>query len=221
MNKEKAFKIKLPKWPQCVINGEKITEKQALEIIRRTDDFFLGHEGNNKKFNKRAKEICKCPDFNDFKNSKHYDWDKYHETKDEFEKKWRLIKTKYINNAWISCCWIGGYHGWCHPDGTIAFCNNIGKWPCVEDVYEDLCKLGREFPFLKLTCTLMNGEENYCDRSLVTMKLFNGIVEFIDTIPFEELEFSGIKSRFKLGNENYFDLGQIQKWADNVYRVIN
>lgn len=217
MNKEEAFKIGLPKWPQCVINGEKITEQQALEIIRRTDNFFFGYGGNNTQFNKRVEEICKRPDYNDFGK----DWNKYQEARENFEEKWRLIETNYINNDWISCCWIGGYHGWCHPDGTIAFCNNIGKWPDVEEVYEDLCILGENFPFLNLTCTLMNGEEDYCDTSLVTMKLADGKVEFIDTIPFKELEFNGIKSGFRMGNECYFRLDQIQKWADEVYGVIN
>lgn len=30
MCKEEVFKIGLPKWTQCVINGDKITEGQAL-----------------------------------------------------------------------------------------------------------------------------------------------------------------------------------------------
>ena len=218
MNKEEAFKIGLPKWTQCVINGEKITEEQALEIIRRTDSFFFGHEGNNHNFNSRAKTICKRPDFDDFKTGDfHTDWNKYQESEDEFKKEWQLVETNYIENNWISCCWIGGYHGWCHPDGTIAFRNNIGKYPEVEEVYDDLCNLGSAFPFLNLTCTLMDGEEDYCNQSLVTMKLSNGEVEFIDTIPIDELEFNGIKCNFTMGNENYFDLSQIQKWADKVY----
>lgn len=214
MCKEEAFKIGLPKWPQCVINGDKITEDQALEIIRRTDDFFFGFDGNNTKFNEMAERICKRPNYHDFED----DWNKYAKAKDEFEKNWGLVETNYINNDWISCCWVGGYHGWCHPDGTIAFCNNIGKWPEVEEVYEDLCTLGRHFLFLNLTCTLMNGEEDYCDKSLVSMRLSNGVVEIIDTIPFEELEFNGVKFNFGLGNENYFSLDQIQKWADEVYK---
>lgn len=214
MNKEEAFKIGLPKWPQCVINGNKITEKQALEIIRRTDSFFFGYGGNDTQFNKKAEKICKRPDYNDFGE----DWNKYQEAREIFEEKWGLVETNYINNDWISCCWVGGYHGWCHPDGTIAFCNNIGKWPDVEEVYEDLYVLGKNFPFLNLTCTLMNGEEGYCDTSLVTMKLANGNVEFIDTIPFEELKFSGIKCGFRIGNKCYFGLDQIQKWADEVYK---
>lgn len=79
-------------------------------------------------------------------------------------------------------------------------------------MYEDLCILGKSFPFLNFTCTLMNGEEDYCDQSLVTMKLSNGLTEFLDTIPIEQLEFNGIQCNFTMGKENYFDLLQIQKW---------
>lgn len=70
MCKEEVFKIGLPKWTQCVINGDKITEEQALEIIRRTDSFFFGFDGNNKKFNEIAERICRRPNYHDFED----DW---------------------------------------------------------------------------------------------------------------------------------------------------
>lgn len=217
MEKEQAFKIELPKWPQCVINGEKITKEQALEIIRRTDEFFFGREGNNREFNKAARKICKMGSRYDFYDSEE-EQEVNRKVEEEFEPKWGLVETIYIFNDWISCAWVGGYHGWCHPDGTIAFCNNIGKYPEVEEVYDDLCVLGEAFPFLKLTCTLMNGEEDYCTESLVTMRLENGKVEFLDPISYNDLEFNGIKGSFGSNrSENYFGLDQIQKWADEVY----
>lgn len=221
MRKEEAFKIDLPKWAQCVINGEKITEEQALEIIRRTDTFFYGYGGNDHTFNARVRKICKLPSFDDYKSDDFYnDWNIYQKAKEEFEEKWQLVNTDYIKNSWISCSWIGGYHGWCHPDGTIAFCNNIGKYATVEEVYNDLLILGKNFPFLNLTCTLMDGEEDCCKESLVTMSLKNGKVRFLKTIPYEKLKFNGIKSgylSFFTRNECYFDLEQIHKWADQVY----
>lgn len=215
MNKEEAFKLYIPKWPQCVINGDKITVTQALEIIRRTDTFFIGCDGNNSEFNKKARDICKMPEMENFEN-----YNKYFKAVEKFNQQWGIVSTNYIENSWISCAWCGGYHGWCHPNGTIAFCNNIGKWPEVEEVYNDLCTLGENFRFLNLTCTLMNGEEDFCDESLVTMQLKDGQVEFIDTIPFDKLEFNGIKFdvRMDVKNENYFGLDQIQKWADQVYK---
>jgi len=221
MDKDKAFKIGLPKWPQCVINGDKITREQALEIIRRTDRFFFGCASvNNKQFNKEAESICKMPKFEDYYNDESLkdSIDEFHTAEEEFRKKWDLVETEYIHNSWISCGWIGGSHGWCHPDGTIAFCNNIGKWPNVEDVYNDLCIIGKHFPFINLTCTLMDGEECETYTSLVSMKLENGEVSFIDTIPFKELQFNGVKPIFNYNRrENYFGLNQIQKWANQVY----
>ena len=222
MNQLEAFNIGLPAWPQCVINGDKITEEQALEIIRKTDRFFVhGGSVNNKEFNAKAREICKLPTYDNFKNIDQFSrYDTYAKAKEAFQKKWGLIKTKYIHNDWISCSWIGGPHGWCHPDGTIAFCNNIGKYAEVEEVYNDLRILGKHFPFLRLTCTLMDGEEGETYRSLVSMKLSNGEVEFIDTIPYKQLEFNGVKNHFNFyRKENYFELSQIQKWADEVYKT--
>lgn len=219
MNKEEAFNVGLPKWPQCVINGEKITEEQALEIIRRTDRFFFGYDGNNREFNKKAKEILHVVDFEDYRSEDfHIAWEEYTKAKEEFDKVWGLVDTEYLHNSWISCCWVGGYHGWCHPDGTIGYCNNIGKWPSVEDVYNDLCMLGKEFPFLNLTCTLMNKEESEPDiDSLVSMWLHDGEVEFIDTIPVKEIKITGITFGLRMGRENYFTLDQLQEMADKVY----
>lgn len=31
----------LPKWPQMIVTGTPVSEMQALEIIRRTDVFFV------------------------------------------------------------------------------------------------------------------------------------------------------------------------------------
>lgn len=216
MNKEEAFKIGLPKWPQCVINGDKITEEQALEIIRRTDEFFIFLSYNTFEIGVKSRQICRYPERSNF-----IDEDEYYEAVDKFREDWGMIETECIFNAWIDSYWVGGYHGWCHPDGTIAYCNNIGKYPSVEEVYNDLCILGKNFPFLSFNCTLTNGEEDYCDTSLVTMKLINGKVEFIDTIPFEKLEFNGIKDGFRPGKRGCIGLDQIQKWADTVYGVTN
>lgn len=216
MNKNEAFKIGLPKWPQCVINGDKVTEKQALEIIRRTDDFFIGLGGSDTDFFLKARQICRYPEYSDFTETH-----KYYEEVDKFREKWGIIETEYIFNDWIKSSWVGGYHGWCHPNGTIAFCNNIGKYPGVEEVYRDLCIIGENFHFLSLFCTLMNGEEDYCNTSLVTMKLADGKVEFVDTIPFDKLEFNGIKNEFRPDMRGCIGLDQIQEWANTVYGATN
>lgn len=216
MKREEVFKIGLPKWPQCVINGDKVTEEQALEIIRRTDDFFLCLGWSDSEICVKSMQICRYPERSNFT-----DLNEYCEAVDKFREKWGVIETEYIFNDWINSSWIGGYHGWCHPDGTIAYCNNIGKYPCVEDVYNELSILGENFPFLSLFCTLMDGEEDYCSTSLVTMKLANGKVEFVDTISIDKLEFNGIKGGFRPNKRGCISLDQIQEWANTVYEVAN
>lgn len=217
MTKEQAFSISLPKWPQCIINGESISEEKALEIIRRTDIFFLGYGGNNRLFNEEANRICRIPQIDKC------NFDLYDKERKEFEQSWNFLYLNYLRNDWISSSFIGGPHGWCNPDGELAFCNNIGKWPDVEDVYNDLTILGREFPFLNLTCSLMDGEECEEDtKTLVSMQLKEGKVEILNPIPKDKLEENGISGfpdfeDFLNKSENYFSLQQLALWASEVY----
>lgn len=221
MDKQTALNIGLPKWPQCIIKGKSISEEQALEIIRRTDSFFLnGFGGNNNKFNEKALEICRMPDIMNIVNLINYE-----KQRRKFIKKWQTIETNYLHNSWVSCSYIGGPHGWCHPDGTIEYHDNIGKWPDMADIHYDLITIGKHFPFIELTCTLMSAEECECDKkALVTMKLKDGKVEFLDPLPSEELKYEPTKhisfmalSSPNKSYENYFSLDQIKKWADQVY----
>jgi len=39
-NMSYLFERSLPKWPQMLVTGSPVSEEQALEIIRRTDNFF-------------------------------------------------------------------------------------------------------------------------------------------------------------------------------------
>lgn len=218
MNKEEAFKIGLNKWVQLVVNGKSITEEQALEIIRRTDSAFYGGEmyGNNHSFIEKADKILKRPKCN-LDN-----FNEYIKQIEEWQNKWNLVKNlEYLKNNWVSCSWIGGCYGWCHPDGTIGFCNNIGKYPKVENIYNELCILGKEFPFLELECTITDREESEEGiQSLVTLILKDGQVNIVDPIPYEKLKLNGISfndavfSFLNGRSENYFSLDQIQKWAN-------
>ena len=229
MTEKEAFNIGLPKWTQMVVNGKKITKEQALNIIKRTDSAFFCMCGNNHDFIANAKEILRKPESEDYKaEDGGLHWNQYREATDEWNKRWGLItELDYLKNGWVSCAWVGGPHGWCHPDGTIAYCNNIGKWPEVEEVYNELSVIAGAFPFLELTCTLMDGEEDYCDSSLCTIQVSGGEVSFIDTIPIEKLTMNGenrtsidIKNLLSrdYSYENYFPLGQIQKWYDESFK---
>lgn len=148
----------LPKWPQMIVRGTPVTVEQAKEIIRRTDRSFTGILSGNDHATNRviAKKIgMPAGTFYDSRDrAPNYDWD----AAEAFRTAWGAICTEYVANDWIACSFIGGPHGWCHPDGTVFFSDNVGKYPGVEDVARDWAVILIEFPFLDLTATLMSGE---------------------------------------------------------------
>ncbi len=148
----------LPKWPQMIVRGTPVTVEQAKEIIRRTDRSFTSTLSGNDHATNRviAKKIgMPAGTFYDPRDrAPNYDWDAV----ETFRTAWGAIYTEYVTNDWIACSFIGGPHGWCHPDGTVFFSDNVGKYPGVEDVARDWAAILSEFPFLDLTATLMSGE---------------------------------------------------------------
>lgn len=174
---DQLMNLSLPKWPQCIMTGESITEEQAMEIIRRTDRFFY-HPWvfrQSEQWDRKVLNLTKCPVSQDYA-----DYDKYSEDWEDWCSKWRYIPLEYLNNDYISSPMAHGTQGWCHLDGTIGYFYNIGKWPEVEEVYKDLCTIGENFRFLQLELTLMSDE--YCEENhpVVSMILRDGKVELVD-----------------------------------------
>ena len=168
--KNKNPGVKIEKWPICAIFGEPITKKQADEIIRRTDEFFFnGTSGNDDKWKAKAKKILNIPNSNDFRpddddtaRDTFDEWyGRYEEARDAYHKRWQWIYLYHVSNEWISTCNGRGFDGWCHPDGTIRYNQNIGKWPSIEDVTHDLELIAKEFPFLHFFCTIVNHNYDY------------------------------------------------------------
>lgn len=171
----------LPKWPQCIITGTKIPEDQALEIIRRTDWCFKSGYmlGNDKEYNHWLEEVLHLPGELMFHNSSSFE--EYFKKEREWHDKWGFIFLQYLDNDWINSCMAQGAQGWCHPDGTIGYFYNIGKWPDTEEVYEELKKIATEWPFLELECTLMNDEYGEDDsHPIISFLVRNGEVEVVD-----------------------------------------
>lgn len=227
MNNEQYFNKYLPKWCQMLVWGESVTHEQAMEIIIRTDSFFEYASGNNHKFNESLKIKLNYPD-NDY-NMPYEKWNEYYESKEKFDKSVKRITTEFVNNSWISCCFIGGVHGWCHPTGEIGYVDNIGKYPSVEEVYNEWMLLSKEFPFLNLYVTLMSGEGCEDDSyPVVTMKVENGIVEFIEAILPEnpprrrnnsngnDIDIVSLIGGYGQRIENYFTEDYIVEWFENV-----
>jgi hypothetical protein len=178
----------LPKWPQHYVTGVPVTVEQAKEIIRRTDTFFAGWGGgNNRAFNRKVRELLKMPsDVMDEPRDLTPEetgamWKRRDELHQAFTERWKPISTSYVHNNWVSCAFIGGPHGWCHPDGQIGFVDNVGKWPDVEDVYKDWVTLAEAFPFIEVGATLFDGEE--CEdntRPVVSFAIKDGKVTPVD-----------------------------------------
>lgn len=193
------FSIPLPKWTRLVVIGNNITKDQAKEILIRTDN--LSFSTNDVDF---AYDCCTYlfPEvatsfgsddyisfFDLFKDTK-----SYIKAKNSLRKELGLLDLEYLANHRIVSCYIGGPHGWCDWQGKIG-CNNynIGKWPSVEQVFNEWQLIAKTFPFLDLKAQLLSEEdENVYSEVLVEFHIKDGIVlmvegkELLDN-PIEEL----------------------------------
>jgi hypothetical protein len=171
----------LPKWPQMYTTGKPVTVEQAKEIIRRTDSFFYhGMGGNDRAFNERLAKRVGMPMYNYEMKEPEGGWRAFWQSCDEWRKRWGVIATEYVRNSWVSCAYIFGPHGWCHPDGTISFVDNVGKWPDVADIIDEWMTLAQAFPFIELAATLMDGE--HCEdhiEPVVTILVKDGTVRAV------------------------------------------
>lgn len=179
-SREQLLSTSLPKWPQCLITGELVTEDQAFEIIRRTDHFLTrGRGGNDHEGDMALAARLRLPHFEGFGAVRldKIDWDQ----RERWRAAWKIVDTEYISNSWISNASIFGPHGWCSPGGFIGYAYNVGKWPSVEDILKDLATLASAFPFLRMGATLMDreaSEEN--PEKLVSFEVVHGVVRLHD-----------------------------------------
>lgn len=153
----------LIKWPQCVMVGDPITAEQAKEILWRTDLFFTGLGSNQREWDEAVWNEIGLPKMEYGENYDADKWCKYCEDWNKFREEHKFLELKYLSNDYISSFFVGGTHGWCHPDGTIHFWDNIGKWPSWEEVHEDCKKLAKAFPFLNIKLYLFN-QESDCEE---------------------------------------------------------
>jgi hypothetical protein len=210
MNKDDAPKVAealklmergLPKWPQHYVTGVPVTVEQAKEIIRRTDTFFsAGYDGNNHQYNRWVRKTLGMPpsswdrphrpwpkddapqaEKDADKKIRQEEWAEERRLQDEFERRWHPLSTSYVHNSWVSCSYIGGPHGWMHPDGQIGFIDNVGKHPSVQDIYEDWQILAEAFSFIDVGVSLYDGEwsEEGIEK-VVSMRVQDGKVWLVE-----------------------------------------
>lgn len=184
MTDENLLNRALPKWPQMVVTGTRLREDLALEVIRRTDSWFVsGHGCNDRDGDRRLAQRFHMPHFHDYsvRHPDGFDWKAHWDRCDRWKTAWGTIETEYVRNNWIGSSFIHGPHGWCHPDGQIYYRDNVGKWPSIEEIRADWQTLLTAFPFLCLTVTLMSGES--CEdhtEPVVSMRVADGQVQLVE-----------------------------------------
>lgn len=170
--KEELFEKPLPKWPALVVVGEPVTEQQAMAINVMTDRFSFC--SNDRAFEKQIHKLIydvdeSWGDLSDALKEKHgiSDFHEVWDLKEKISSKYGALELNYMSNSRIVSSWIGGPHGWCDWDGTIGSSNyNVGKYPSVQDVYDDCVKIAEAFPFLNMKVQLMNQEAGDDERPL-------------------------------------------------------
>lgn len=188
-SKQQLLLLHLPKWPQMLVTGKSLSADQAKEIIRRTDSFFGGHSGNDHVYNAQVKQALgmplhpQIPPVGAPTGQYLSDLECYWAQERAFRKRWGYVETEYVTNDWISCSFIYGPHGWCHPDGTIGYIDNVGKWPAIADVLMDWETLARAFPFIQCGITLMS-DESFQDDSepVVSILVEDGQAALVDPL---------------------------------------
>ena len=174
------------KWPAMLITGEKVTEKQAMDIIIRTDEAVVNPNmytfGNNQDFGKQWAKLIDVS----------YDYD---ESVYSRSKCINFVSLEYLYNNLLSSCWVGGSTSWIWEDGSIFKFSNIGKWPSTEEVFDELKRIAQAFPYLKLKVTLFDEQvmpdfyirgqkivyaeyEDVLDKALCSFTVENGKVTY-------------------------------------------
>lgn len=181
LNDEQIAKIDLPKWPGCDVDGKDVTPEQAQEILVRTCyPYFLT---NDREFGNQAAKIF-------YEAIPHPEWgedwwvtdyiDRTAKDKEErlnllrlawgrqskYHREIKLLNIEYLYNHRVCSSYIGGPYGWCNWDGKIHQRNiNIGKWPSATEVFKEWATIAKAFPFLELTCRLLDHEAGYHENS--------------------------------------------------------
>lgn len=141
----------LPKWPEMRVIGNKVSKKQAADIIMRTDFSFFYPSTNDEEWLRIFYDIIGVGQVEDddiykaiYSVAKRIGW---------------LEGIEYIRPSRIMSNYIRGPRGWIDWDGNIDYgTHNIGKWPSCEDVFKDWEIVANAFPYLNLRCQLFDKE---------------------------------------------------------------
>lgn len=158
--------VALIKWPQMIVTGASVTGEQAKEIIIRTDPFFsdttLYAGRNDQEFTIRYQQqsgVLAALSCSDRQTQER--------VQDAVDSVVKPIPLDYLANDWASSCFVYGPNGWCRPDGTIEYHDNVGKWPGAAELYDEWQAIAQAFPYLSLFVSFMDAESCDPDASVV------------------------------------------------------
>lgn len=201
--KKSEFDVNLNKWPALLVVGDKVTDEQAIEINFRTTSAWWS-TNDHEFLDFIAKTIGTTT-----RNFMGIDFNQ------SIRDAWGHIELEYLANSNIVSAYIGGPHGWCSWDGDV-FANsyNIGKWPTVEEVFNEWKAIAEAFPFLNLRCQLLDGEQCEVDdrpvSAIVEFIVKDGTVEVIipDRVPMTTVDSDGNVKKFtRMYNSLYREHG--------------
>ncbi len=230
---KEAYGRNLPKWPQLVITGKPVTVEQAKEIIYRTDSFMApyAHGGNNAEWVNWANHVLGRYELDNMQDTG-LKWRIFSEMSVELGR----LELNYLSNDWISSCFVWGPHGWCSPDGVIAHTDNVGKWPSVEEIHNDLKLMVGAFPYLEMTGTLhdkegceVDGTDEEIEKSkVITFVVKNGKIRFTDEhdkhhfaveLPRRNFDAMNLNDRIEQGVPDSWIIGWSERYNDAIGRA--
>lgn len=166
------------KWLLTYIHSnKKVSKGRAEEIIKRTDDAFItGPFINYDEFIIELQNNSIIPVYS--KNNidsieKIQNWYKDN----------GILELQYFHNDWIASSNINGANGWMHPDGTIYWLNNIGKYPDEESIMSDLNMISSNFTDLDFYVDVFDYEMKLDEKipedikPIFSKHIHNGIIE--------------------------------------------
>lgn len=201
---EQLLALALPKWPQMLVTGKRVSQEQAKDIIFRTDSFLTDASqyggGNNHAFNKWYRDEAGFGAIgDDYKRG----WELMSAVRDQLG----YVDTDYVRNDWASCSFVFGPHGWCSPLGEIFFVDNVGKWPEVKEIFSEWELIAKAFPYLELNVTLMSGESGEEDsQPVVNIAVSAGQAKLLEA----DMSVHGAKADLTRSWDN-FSIGSVSR----------
>ena len=130
--------------PYYRLRGKRITEEQALEVIRRCDTFFSW----------------------DMHLDGDYDYD------DNDNESPECIRPINFNMWWFASNHLPDKYGWVHPNGIVGLNAIMQKYPNTQELIDEWTVIAKNFPFLDLVIAITDWDEICLERHTARDEIF-------------------------------------------------